>query len=134
MEEMNKLTPKQRTFVAEYLVSLNASQAARRAGYSEATAAKHASRILADVNVAAAVAAARAKRAKKLGRSAEDVLKDIQEITAEARAGGDLKTAFKGLELEAKHLGMFKEKLEISGAVELAEAIKEGRARVGVKS
>ncbi len=35
---MAKLTPKQKRFVAEYLVDLNATAAAKRAGYSEKTA------------------------------------------------------------------------------------------------
>lgn len=38
MEAMKKLTPKQARFVEEYLVDLNATQAAIRAGYSETTA------------------------------------------------------------------------------------------------
>ena len=38
MGQMEKLTPKQARFVEEYLVDLNATQAAIRAGYSEQTA------------------------------------------------------------------------------------------------
>ena len=131
---MSKLTARQRAFVAEYLVSLNATDAARKAGYSEWTANEQGARLLTKVSVAAAIAAAQAERAEKTGRTALEVLKDIQEVTVEAREGGDLKTALKGLELEGKHLGMFKEKLEISGALELAEAIREGRERVFAKS
>jgi Terminase small subunit len=36
---MNKMTPKQERFCAEYLIDLNATQAAIRAGYSKKTAA-----------------------------------------------------------------------------------------------
>jgi phage terminase small subunit len=35
---MSKLTPKQQAFVDEYLIDLNATQAAKRAGYSDHTA------------------------------------------------------------------------------------------------
>lgn len=38
MSRTQKLTPKQARFVAEYLVDLNATQAAIRAGYSRKTA------------------------------------------------------------------------------------------------
>ena len=38
MGQQEKLTPKQARFVEEYLVDLNATQAAIRAGYSESTA------------------------------------------------------------------------------------------------
>ena len=51
------LTAKQELFVAEYLVDLNATQAAIRAGYSEKTANEQSARLLAKVSVQAAVAA-----------------------------------------------------------------------------
>jgi phage terminase small subunit len=44
----HRLTPRQERFVAEYLVDLNATQAAVQAGYSKKTANKHASRLLAN--------------------------------------------------------------------------------------
>ena len=45
-------------------------------------------------------------------RSAYDVLKDIQEVTRQAFAGGDIRTALKGLEMEAKHMGMLEDKID----------------------
>lgn len=39
---MNKLTNRQKRFVEEYLIDLNARQAAIRAGYSPKTAQEHA--------------------------------------------------------------------------------------------
>ena len=110
-----KLTDKQRTFVAEYLVDLNATQAAIRAGYSAKTANEQGARLLTNVSVAAAIAEAQAERAKKTQRTALDVLKDIQAVSKEAWRDGDLKTALKGFELEGKHLGMFTEKHEHTG-------------------
>ena len=50
------LTPKQHRFVTEYLVDLNASQAALRAGYSPRTAPQQGSRLLKNVEVQAAIA------------------------------------------------------------------------------
>ena len=46
---MNKLTNRQKRFVEEYLIDLNARQAAIRAGYSPKTAQEQASRLLANV-------------------------------------------------------------------------------------
>ena len=48
---MGKLTKKQELFVCEYLVDLNATQAAIRAGYSEKTSAEQGARLLRNVNV-----------------------------------------------------------------------------------
>ncbi|WP_221622714.1 terminase small subunit [Burkholderia stagnalis] len=53
---MSKLTAKQMRFVDEYLVDLNGTAAARRAGYSERTANEQAARLLAKVSVQHAVA------------------------------------------------------------------------------
>ena len=105
-DKQPKLTPKQQAFVQEYLIDLNATQAAIRAGYSEKTARQTATENLAKPYIAKAVAEAQAKRAETTNRTAADVLKDIQDITKEARNSGDLKTALKGLELESKHIGV----------------------------
>ena len=109
---MNGLTPKQQAFVNEYLIDLNATQAAVRAGYSPRTADKIGSELLGKTRVSKAIQEAQAARAEKTGRTADDVLRDIQEVTRAARDRDDLKTALKGLELEGKHMGMFKERTE----------------------
>jgi phage terminase small subunit len=111
----SKLTNKQAAFVNEYLIDLNATQAAIRAGYSVKTATEQGSRLLTNVNVSEAIADGQAQKAEKSSRTALDVLKDIQMDTRSARQQGDLKTSLKGLELEGKHLGMFVERRELSG-------------------
>jgi phage terminase small subunit len=114
---MPKLTDKQAAFVREYLVDLNATQAAIRAGYSERTAYSVGQRLLKNVEIQRAVAAAQAKRARRVEIKAEDVLRGVIEVTTQARDFGDLKTALKGYELQGKHLGMWTEKVkqEVSG-------------------
>ena len=114
---MPKLTDKQAAFVREYLVDLNATQAAIRAGYSERTAYSVGQRLLKNVEIQRAVAAAQAKRARRVEIKAEDVLRGVIEVTTQARDSGDLKTALKGYELQGKHLGMWTEKVkqEVSG-------------------
>jgi phage terminase small subunit len=61
------LTPKQQRFCDEYLIDLNATQAAIRAGYSPKTAEQTASRLLRNVKVQEYIA----KRQKELSRSTE---------------------------------------------------------------
>ena len=74
------LTPKQQTFVREYLVDLNATQAAIRAGYSERTANEQGARLLANVSVARAVQAAMDARAERTEITADKVLKELAKI------------------------------------------------------
>jgi len=112
---MKKLTPKQQLFVAEYLVDLNATQAAIRAGYNQNSANMQAGRMIVKDNIQAAIQKAMAKRTEKIGRTALEVLKDIQEVTKIARNCNDFRAALKGLELEGKHIGMFIDRQQISG-------------------
>lgn len=114
---MPKLTDKQTAFVREYLVDLNATQAAIRAGYSERTASRIGPQLLGKTCVREAIEKAQAKRARRVEVKAEDVLRGVIEVTTQARDSGDLKTALKGYELQGKHLGMWTEKVkqEVSG-------------------
>lgn len=75
-----ELTPKQRAFVREYLIDLNATQAAIRAGYSESGASVEGCRLLANVKIAAAVDAAMKLRAERTDITAEMVLKELAKI------------------------------------------------------
>lgn len=67
-------------FVAEYLVDLNATQAAIRAGYSPKTAHVIGPRLLGNVAVSAAIQEGQAKRLKKLDITAERVLSEMATI------------------------------------------------------
>lgn len=77
------MTPKQQRFVDEYLIDLNATQAAIRAGYSAKDADVQGPRLLGNVGIAAAVAKAKAERAEHTGIDAKWVLK---RLAAEAEA------------------------------------------------
>ena len=68
------LTPKQQRFVDEYLIDLNATQAAIRAGYSARSAAVEGARLLTNAKVGAAVAAAQSARATRTQITADAVL------------------------------------------------------------
>lgn len=90
------LTAKQQLFVQEYLVDLNATQAAIRAGYSAKTAYSQGERLLRNVEVSQAVSEAKAERSEKtkidaqwvLTRLASDATADLAELYDEA---GNLK-------------------------------------------
>lgn len=74
------MNPRQERFVAEYLVDLNATQAAIRAGYKPIGAAVHASRMLRDPNIAAAIEAGRKAQQKRTEVTADKVLAELARI------------------------------------------------------
>jgi phage terminase small subunit len=71
------LSIKAKLFAAEYLIDLNATKAAERAGYSPRTAQQQGSRLLLNVVVQTAIQDAMDNRAEKLGISAERVLNEL---------------------------------------------------------
>lgn len=75
-----KLTPKQQRFVEEYVVDLNATQAALRAGYSKKTAYAIGAENLRKPQIAAAIEKARAKLAGKAEITAERVLTELARL------------------------------------------------------
>ena len=77
---MANLTPKQQRFVEEYLIDLNATQAAIRAGYSEKTARSIGQRLLTNVDIQKAIEGAQSKRAEQTQIDAAYVLKRLVEI------------------------------------------------------
>ncbi|MEF2146661.1 MAG: terminase small subunit [Desulfovibrionaceae bacterium] len=75
-----KLTPKQAAFVAEYLIDLNATQAAIRAGYSARTAGSQGERLLKKVEIQIALAEAQQKRAERTEISQDRVLLEYSKL------------------------------------------------------
>lgn len=74
------LTPRQKRFVHEYLIDLNATQAAIRAGYSKKTAKSIGQRLLTYVDVQAAVTAGRKKITNNLEVTAERVVAEYAKL------------------------------------------------------
>ena len=137
------MTPKQKRFVAEYLVDLNATQAAIRSGYSKKTAQMIGSENLSKPMIAAAVATAQAKRSERTEVTQDYVLATITETIERCKQAkpvkyrngnpvmidtpdGEIAPAYKfdatavlkGAELLGRHLAMFTDKLETKNAVE----------------
>ncbi len=146
------MTKKQKRFAEEYLIDLNATQAAIRAGYSPGTAKSIGSENLTKPDIQAYIAKAMAERSKRTGVNADRVVTELAKIafvnasdvidadtatlkpdaapedtaaiqSVKVKTFGEdglereIKMAdkLKALELLGKHLGMFKDKVELSG-------------------
>lgn len=149
------LTEKQKRFIEEYLIDLNATQAAIRAGYSVKTADQQASRMLTNVKVQQAIAEKMAERSRRTGINQDRVLTELAKIafvnaddvinaedaTTKEEASRDdlaaiqsikvkkfgedgvereikLADKLKALEMLGRHLGMWNDKLQVSGMEE----------------
>lgn len=170
------MTPKQQRFVDEYLIDLNATQAAIRAGYSAATAHSAGPRLLDNVGVAKAIALATAGRAIRTEITQDRVLAELARIgfadvrrlftdsgtmitpsdlddeiapavasveVVERRIRGEddkvevehvrkirLNDKLGALTQIGRHLGMFIDKVEMSGKIGLADRLEGARRRV----
>lgn len=85
---MTALAEKQATFVQEYLIDLNATQAAIRAGYSPGSAARYAVELLNKTHVAEAIKKAMQERNQRVEISQDRILEELARI-----AFGDLRDA-----------------------------------------
>lgn len=119
------LTPKQTRFCEEYLIDLNGTQAAIRAGYSPKTANEQAARLLANVSIQQFVQSLQQKLSETIGVNTEWILnrfKDISDrcmtaVPVMEKVDGvlvesgeytfDSSGANKATEMLAKHLGFF---------------------------
>lgn len=134
------LKPMQQRFVDEYLIDLNATQAAIRAGYSEKTAYSQGQRLLKNVEIDKVVRLRVGDRVERTEVDQDYVIKTIVETIercSQARPvydksgelvmmetpNGELAPVYKydatnvlkGAELLGRHLGMFTDKVEMGG-------------------
>ncbi len=149
---MAKLTPKQERFCEEYLIDLNATQAAIRAGYSANTAREQGAQNLSKLNIQEKIAELKAERSKRTEITQDRVVKELAAMAfakatdyacvedgiviikptsmltplqqaaivgiKQTQAGIEIKLdKSRALEMLGRHLGMFNDKLELSGAV-----------------
>lgn len=121
------MTDKQQRFVDEYMVDLNATQAAIRAGYSPKTAEVIGNQLLKKTLVSNEILKRKAKLSSVANWTAADVLKRLARLADEGYKDSD---KIKALELIGRHIGMFQNKVELSGGVridpESVKAIVEG--------
>lgn len=128
------LNSQQERFASEYVIDYNATLAAERAGYSKKTSKSQGSRLLTNVDVLARVRELQAETVKRLAISEDRVIKalwetyercmqavpvmvydrDIGDYVETGEYTFDSKGALRALELIGKHMGMFKDKMEIT--------------------
>ncbi len=120
------MTPKQEAFVREYLIDLNATQAAIRAGYSEATAYSQGQRMLKNVEVAAALTEAKEQRAEKCDIDALWVLREAKDLYQAAREADKLSDAATALKMVGAHVDVqaFKERVAQEHSGEIITAVE----------
>lgn len=160
------LTKKQKLFVEEYLIDLNATQAAIRAGYSPETAKEIGCENLTKPNIRAHIDQAMAERSRRTGVTADRVINELAKIafvnavdvidpdtatvkddalpedtaailSVKVKTFGEdglereIKMAdkIKALELLGKHMGMFKEKVDVT--VQTSEKLDDIMSQMG---
>lgn len=161
------MTKKQKLFVEEYLIDLNATQAAIRAGYSPDTAGSIGGENLKKPEISAAIAKAMAERSRRTGINQDRILQEIAKLAlvniddvVDLETGEIKESATKedlaciqsikikptefgtereikfydkkgSLEMAGKHLGMFKDKLELEADMDLNITIDYGEDDTG---
>jgi phage terminase small subunit len=128
---MKSLSEKQKAFVQEYLVDLNATQAATRAGYSPKTANEQSVQLMKLPTIKRAIMEAIKERSDRVQLDADWVLarlklisdrccQEIPVLDSNGKPTGEFKFdsagANRATELIGKHLAMFTDKLEHTGA------------------
>ena len=116
---MANLTPKQQRFVEEYLIDLNATQAAIRAGYSEKTAKEIGSENLTKPNIAKAIQEAQESLSNKTQLTVDIVVQGLLKEAQDYAEGSTQSARVSAWAHLGKHLGMFKDKIEHSGKLEI---------------
>lgn len=115
-EILSALSPKERLFVEAYFAcDYNGSEAIRQAGYDTKYPNKMASEMLRKPKIKAAVDVLKEERLEEVTVSAEYVLRKLVRTVEKAEKQNNHNATLRGLELLAKHLGMFIERTEITG-------------------
>lgn len=119
---MPKLTNKQKRFCEEYLIDLNATQAAIRAGYSSRTSDRIANQNLRKLEVQQYLQELMQRRSERTGVTADTVLSELARIAAaDVEITG--KEKIKALELLGKHLGLFNASSDQAAALEKLDEV-----------
>ena len=116
------LNEKQKQFCEEYIIDLNGTQAAIRAGYSEKTANRIASELLSKLDIQEYICELKNKRSERVKYSQDELMRDILEVKnrcmqanpvldKEGNETGiwkfDSNGANKALDMLAKHVGFY---------------------------
>ena len=161
------MTKKQKRFVEEYLIDLNATQAAIRAGYSPDTAGSIGAENLKKPEIKSRIDKAMAERSRRTGINQDRVLQELARIglskitdvvdpeTAQIKpdASDDDLACIQSIKIKpnefgterevklydkksalvdlGKHLGLFKDKLDLNGDMDLHITVDYGEDDTG---
>ena len=125
------MTDKQRRFAEEYLIDLNATQAAIRAGYSERTANRIASENLSKLDIQQYIAARQAEARARVEVTQEEILLQLKKIGLSDVDAEDIKVAdkLKAMDMMIRMLGYDKPQSESTdggGVIMLPEVHMDG--------
>ncbi|KKK60654.1 hypothetical protein LCGC14_3022190 [marine sediment metagenome] len=111
------LTDKQLQFCKEYLIDLNATQAAIRAGYSKKTAKQSAYQLFTNIYLLEYIQKEFNKQTERTGKDADWVVKNLIEVVERCMSEKEFNpnAANRSLELIGKHYAMFTDKFKIEG-------------------
>ena len=109
---MAKLTPKQQRFVDEYLIDLNAKQAAIRSGYSPKTAEQQGFQLLKKTSVSEAIEQAKQERQKRTLVTQDDVIRGLLTEAEWQGEGSSHSARVSAWAHLGKHLNMFTDKID----------------------
>ena len=127
----SKLTAKMENFVNEYFIDFNGAQAVLRAGYKSTSPNRLAVKLLNHPLVQAAIAEKKKERAEKTELSADYVITKLISI-AEKQEDINAQAALRALELLGKHLGLYRDRQEISGPDGEAIQVQQEQIRQNV--
>lgn len=129
---------RQERFAREYVIDYNGKQAATRAGYSEKCAQQQSSRLLSYAKVIARVKELQQEQVERLAMTADRVVMELVDTYNRCKQAEpvlvwssaakdkvpsgqytfDSKGALRALELIGKHLGMYQDKLDVTGKID----------------
>lgn len=114
-----KLTAKQELFIKEYLIDLNATQAAIRAGYSENTASEMGYENLNKPQIKEAIGQVLSERHQELEYTGKDVINDLITVKTKCIETDNFQPANKALELLGKYHKLWNDNKEpLSGNIQ----------------
>ena len=122
---MPKLTEKQKRFCEEYLIDLNATQSAIRAGYKNGEIGRQ---LITKNNVLKYIEELRAEQSKRTEITADKVLEELGSVAFNRDIECIGRDKVRALELIGQHLGMFTEKVSSTKEEEipkLLDALKD---------
>ena len=119
------ISPKQDMFCRCYLVSFNAAQAAREAGYSAKTAVTQAARLLSKVHIQERIAELKAEIDAEKSWNAAFVRERMRAVAERAEDEGNLSVAATMLTTMARAEGLLSDKMELTGRQQSTFKIKK---------